>query len=89
MKEVPGWPRLRLKDMLSLPSLVLRLREASPPTDQTEINFAKEDFTKLELIYQPSSQGENHLVGNNLSGILGGKGYIRYITGMVQDSLFI
>ena len=44
------WPRLRLKDMLSLPSLVLRLIEASPPTDQTEINSAKEDFTKLELI---------------------------------------
>ena len=50
MKEVPGWPRLRLKDMLNLPSLVLRLIEASPPTDQTEINSAKEDFTKLELI---------------------------------------
>jgi hypothetical protein len=50
VKEVPGWPRLRLKDMSRTPSLVLRLKEASPPTDQTEMNSVKEALTKLELI---------------------------------------
>ena len=48
--EVPGRPRLRFKDMFSFPSMVFRLREASPPRDQTEINYAKEAFTKLELL---------------------------------------
>ena len=46
----PGCPMVQLNPMVVKPPLVVRLREASPPTAQTDINSVTEAAKNCELV---------------------------------------
>ena len=46
----PGGPRVQLNPTVVTPLLVARLREASPPVAQTDMNSVKEAIKNCELV---------------------------------------
>ena len=50
MWGAPGGPRVQLNAIVTRPLLVVRLREASPPIPQTEINSVIEAARNWELV---------------------------------------
>ena len=67
-KGEPGCPRLTLRALLVMPLLVLRVREAVPPTAQTATNSSREAWRERYLcwsILMRAGRSQDHLVGLN------------------------
>ena len=67
----PGKPRVQLNPTLAIPQLVVRLRQASPPANQTDINSLTDavrnwEFVLAMLILEKTAdRKQDHLVCRN------------------------
>ena len=77
-------PRLTSRTTLVTPPVVVKLREAVPPTRQTATNSSRDARRKLYLcwsILKRTGGRKDHLVGLNQAFILVGKGDIHRVGG--------
>ena len=81
-KGEPGLPRLTSRTTLVMPPVVVKLREAVPPTRQTATNSSREAQRKLYLcwsILRRSGGSKDHVVGLDQAVILESKGDINRV----------